>query len=645
MRSSFIRTWALVGSLALVASACSDDGLSPNGNGDPSLSHGGPAFPPGTNITAPGDYTINGAKWTAVYPLGVGTGVIDPFLTIQNSGSEHGFNTDASPLPLDAKRPNFTDALPLNNVPVIIEPGFGEAREFILDGNENKSGTGPQFSIDILDVWVCQDNNAPNYSQLSHFQANAACAKVYDLTGHAALLATTANTSGSGSDLDYRILIPAANFGNDANAACQYDPTAADCGYYVVVYAHMGGVGGNWMTDATFEEFSTIRRGFITVTKTANTSLTRTTTRTWTWTIDKEIVEPEDNPALIQQNQSLDIKYKVTLDASSNDVVVDSDWSVSGNITIGNPSGDPVEIASVSDIISHAVQADINVSVSCPVTFPHTLNSGGSLVCTYTQALPDGDARTNTAFVTLADLASVSANADIDFSAATVNDVFVEMDECVNVNDVVEINNVEIPALNQNFGQYCAASGLPKVYQYTHTITPDMLECDENTVDNTATFVANDTGATDDASASQGINVACEEGCTLTQGYWKTHADPTRKKFDATWEELANGPNTQFFLSGQSWIQVFNTSPGGNQYYNLAHQYMAAVLNGFHDQNPPAEVVAALADAKALFETYTPDQVGAWKGNQGQRALFVSLAGTLASYNEGAIGPGHCTEQ
>ena len=43
---------------------------------------------------------------------------------------------------------------------------------------------------------------------------------------------------------------------------------------------------------------------------------------------------------------------------------------------------------------------------------------------------------------------------------------------------------------------------------------------------------------------------------------------------------------------------------------------------------------------------YTDEQAAAWKGKVGkaQRALFIALAGTLASYNEGTIGPGHCDE-
>ena len=53
--------------------------------------------------------TINGAIFTnPVNPFIVGSGLINSFLTIQNSPIEEGFNTDG-PLQLDTKRPTFTD--------------------------------------------------------------------------------------------------------------------------------------------------------------------------------------------------------------------------------------------------------------------------------------------------------------------------------------------------------------------------------------------------------------------------------------------------------------------------------------------------------------------------------------------------------
>jgi hypothetical protein len=112
---------------------------------------------------------------------------------------------------------------------------------------------------------------------------------------------------------------------------------------------------------------------------------------------------------------------------------------------------------------------------------------------------------------------------------------------------------------------------------------------------------------------------------------------------DVDGDGTVEGPNETFFLSGQTWYQVFWTKPAGNAYYILAKQYMAAVLNGVNGASTTV-VDDELAAAKALFETWTPAQIAPLKGKQQPRPQFISLAGTLASYNEGDIGPGHCDE-
>jgi hypothetical protein len=91
-----------------------------------------------------------------------------------------------------------------------------------------------------------------------------------------------------------------------------------------------------------------------------------------------------------------------------------------------------------------------------------------------------------------------------------------------------------------------------------------------------------------------------------------------------------------------TWYQVFWTAPAGNVYYILAHQYMAATLSILNGADSTPEVVAALADAKEFLETYTPAQAAALKG--AARNAIVALAATLDDYNNGLIGPGHCSE-
>jgi hypothetical protein len=132
-------------------------------------------------------------------------------------------------------------------------------------------------------------------------------------------------------------------------------------------------------------------------------------------------------------------------------------------------------------------------------------------------------------------------------------------------------------------------------------------------------------------------------GCTLTWGYWKTHSyhGPAAHP-DDTWNLIQpNGVDSPFFSSGQTYYQVLQTEPkGGNAYYILAHQYIAAELNMLNDASSTAEVDAAMAWAEDFFNTYGPSDTF----SKALRASIVNNAGTLGSYNEGLIGPGHCSE-
>lgn len=157
---------------------------------------------------------------------------------------------------------------------------------------------------------------------------------------------------------------------------------------------------------------------------------------------------------------------------------------------------------------------------------------------------------------------------------------------------------------------------------------------------------AGDGASTDEAIVSVKVPELCTQGCTYTQGYWKTHVDYAAKpqfskKRDANWDLIgADGEDTLFFASGQSYIAVMWTPPQGNAYYNLAHQYIAAKLNVLSGAGTTPAVASAIAQAEAWFVGRSP----ATKVSGTARTTAISLAGTLGSYNEGAIGPGHCSE-
>jgi hypothetical protein len=138
-----------------------------------------------------------------------------------------------------------------------------------------------------------------------------------------------------------------------------------------------------------------------------------------------------------------------------------------------------------------------------------------------------------------------------------------------------------------------------------------------------------------------GVSVDTVSGCSLTYGYWKTHTiyGPARHA-DPTWNEIVpDGPDTSFFLSGQSYYQVLQTKPRrGNAYYILAHQYIAALLNQLSGASSTPAVDTALARAFTFFSTYTPSSTLP----TAVRNQAISSADVLDQYNEGIIGPGAC---
>ena len=170
-------------------------------------------------------------------------------------------------------------------------------------------------------------------------------------------------------------------------------------------------------------------------------------------------------------------------------------------------------------------------------------------------------------------------------------------------------------------------------------------------------------------TASSGVNPSANNfgnflvppGCALTQGYWKTHSvyGPAAHP-DDTWDLITAamtgapgldlGPDTQFFDSGQTWIQVFKTNPkGGNAWYILAHQYMAAVLNQLNGAGDVPGLATNMANAYILLDYYDGQKNIPKNGSNvlttaKDRDEAIAIAGFLASYNEGQLGVPHCGE-
>jgi hypothetical protein len=362
------------------------------------------------------------------------------------------------------------------------------------------------------------------------------------------------------------------------------------------------------------------------VSKTATTSFTRT----WSWNITKSA---NTTTLLLANGQLFPVNYSITVNATS----TDSDWNVSGQITITNPSGNPSAIiSSVDDVLSDFGP----VSVNCGVSFPYNLPGGQTLTCTYSQNLSGPINQTNAVTATTSGLVSGgSASTSVVFSSTPTN----EIDECATINDTNS---------NGPNGWTVCSGDVPTTTTYTvnfgkNDLADVKLECGLNIHTNTSTLTTNDTKTSTTSSWTINATVECTNGCTLTKGYWKTHNNSfwggASKFADPTWNLL--GPlaeKTLFFTTTSTWFQIFWMPPsGGNAYLQLAHQYMAAKLNILKGASAPPSVLSAISWAESFFPGKTPSTTPLSPALKSQARYYASI---LASYNEGLIGPGHCSE-
>ena len=312
---------------------------------------------------------------------------------------------------------------------------------------------------------------------------------------------------------------------------------------------------------------------------------------------------------------------------------VASNWHVSGYGWIINPSlTEPMILNSVNDVIT---PDELSVDLSChwgnstneidPTDFEIPANH--TLVCDYDAVLTDGTTRMNTmvANVTVpgGSATDIIGTATIDFSNADVEDI----DECVDVVD----------SYDGLLGTVC---GTDQTFSYIREIRYDT--CGEYSLVNTATFTTNDTGAVGSASWTVNVWVPCDGGCTLTPGYWKTHSSNGPAPYDNTWAQL--GEDTSFFLSGQSYYEALWTVSRGNAYYILAPAYIAVKLNVHNGADMGGAVASAYSAAEGLFTDYTPEYMNDLSKKDELRAQFIALASLLDDYNNGLVGPGHCSE-
>lgn len=351
----------------------------------------------------------------------------------------------------------------------------------------------------------------------------------------------------------------------------------------------------------------------IEIEKTAETSFDRG----YTWTLNK--TANSANVSLLS-GETYDILYTVT--ASVEDAK-DTNWMVSGDITVTNPA----PIAATLNTIEDSLSGLGNVSVDCSVVFPYTLGAGDELVCTYETSLPNGTTRTNTATVKRQNYSyafdgtatQLGTSQHSGAAAVTFSTPVETLDESVTITDSYagDLGSVTV-------------SESPKSFTYTRTVSFTDEECGVHSFDNTATLTTDDTDTSVSDEQTVLISVICPQGCTNSFIYWlnRTELWPA--------QSLMLGNHT---YSMSELLMILD--PPRSRYHNLttlAQQLISAKLNVLMGADD-----SKIAESIEAADMLIGDQVIPPIGHGYVSVLkTLPLASTLSKYNSGITGPGSC---
>jgi hypothetical protein len=164
------------------------------------------------DLSATGTATINGAVFTTSFTQPAGTGVYDPFLTIQNTPWEQGYNSSSQPF--DTKRvPQWNHEIQFSQLQVTTINGQ-QYYGFAVDVNE-PGGSKATISLDGLSFWTSATlQNSTSTNSSGYFNGSLGTLR-YDLGNNSVLYNDQNN--GSGQD-DISVFVPVSAFaGASAN--------------------------------------------------------------------------------------------------------------------------------------------------------------------------------------------------------------------------------------------------------------------------------------------------------------------------------------------------------------------------------------------------------------------------------------------
>jgi hypothetical protein len=360
----------------------------------------------------------------------------------------------------------------------------------------------------------------------------------------------------------------------------------------------------------------------------------------YAWQIDKSVDGASSKTVDVGQPAIFNYNISVSHDAGT-----ESNWKVSGKITVTNPNDWEDIVADISDSLPGGncsvtggddvnVPAGQSVSVDYSCTFASNPGSGtNSGTATW-----DADA---------AHTPNGSASGTADFTFGAPSNV---IDECITVKD-----DKATPANTSDdvtLGTVCVGDANPTVFPYSLTFNgPAAGTCKDYT--NTSSFATNDTGAKGSDSAKVTV---CSYNA-LTIGYWQNHLAKTGTSGCSGLPSGTgcsnNGPWTKTYLPlslGNYSVSTFqlaakvfaanncsNASTSDNNATGcLAAQLLAAKLNvaAFGGSCINATITAA---DNFLKNNVTPSYNGPTGGpyTLNTRAQAIVLKDALNKYNNG----------
>jgi uncharacterized repeat protein (TIGR01451 family) len=191
-----------------------------------------------------------------------GTGLFDPFVRLQASPTEQGFNTDA-PVTFDAKTGTWTHAIKVNAIPVVDcdGSGTGTAQCWELFNDINEGNNAKRISLNDVQIWFTNSATTTDGTGTTFTGFPSPATLEYHFSGD--ILINDVNQGSGRGDLRY--LVPTAGHTWDSST-------------YFVLYSKWGtttGTAGNFGTggyssDGGFEEWKVRKTPNVSITKTAD---------------------------------------------------------------------------------------------------------------------------------------------------------------------------------------------------------------------------------------------------------------------------------------------------------------------------------------------------------------------------------------